>query len=203
MREYPSNSHRSKEQTQETEASREKKVEKVVTGKVKTKKNDVRRFTDVFISEDATNVKSYIFMDVIVPAIKKAILDIASDGVSMILYGDTRASKKNSGGVNKIAYRKYYDEPVSGNRSSTGARTRFDYDDIEFEARGEAEAVRTEMLDIIERYGFVTVADMYELAGLTAPFTAHKYGWSSLRSAETVRTRDGFILKMPKASPID
>lgn len=68
------NSHRSKEE----QASLEKKrVEKVVHGKVKTKKkSEMSKFKDVFISEDAANVKSYVFMDVLVPAIKKAIGDI-------------------------------------------------------------------------------------------------------------------------------
>ena len=87
MEKYESNSHRSKE-LQREEAQSEKRVQKVVTGNVKTRKNEVRKFTDIFISEDAANVKSYIFMDVLVPAIKKAISDIVTDGVDMILYGE-------------------------------------------------------------------------------------------------------------------
>lgn len=49
----------------------------------------------------------------------------------------------------------------------------------------------------------VTVADMYDLAGLTAPFTAQRYGWFNIRTAEVIRGRDGYYLKMPKAMPID
>ena len=75
MAEYPANSHRSKELATEGR-SEERKVQKVVSGKVTTKKNEVRKLTDIFISEDARNVKSYIFMDVLVPAIKKAISDL-------------------------------------------------------------------------------------------------------------------------------
>ena len=83
MAEYPANSHRSKELATESH-SEERKVQKVVSGKVTTKKNEVRKLTDIFISEDARNVKSYIFMDVLVPAIKKAISDIVTDGIDMI-----------------------------------------------------------------------------------------------------------------------
>ena len=73
-----------------------------------------------------------------------------------------------------------------------------------FETRGEAEMVREQMLDIIERYGFVTVADVYDMADLTAPYTSNKYGWTNIRNAETMRLRDGgFVLKLPKAMPID
>ena len=59
------------------------------------------------------------------------------------------------------------------------------------------------MVDLIDTYGFVTVADMYDMAGLQAPYTSNKYGWTNIRTAETVRGRDGYMLKLPKAMPID
>lgn len=202
MTEYQPNSHRSKELAA-TESEREKKVEKVVNGTVKTRDNKGRKFADIFISEDAANVKSYIFMDVLVPAIKKAISDIVTDGIDMILYGGTGRSER-SNRTNKVSYRSYYDDKRSDRRDGTYAsRSRFDYDDIIFETRVEAEEVRRQMLDVIARYGFVTVADMYDMAGLTPPYTANSYGWVNIRTAEPVRVRDGYILRLPKASPID
>lgn len=202
MKEYQPNSHRSKE-LQATELPTERKVEKVVNGKAKTRENKNRRFADIFISEDAANVKSYIFMDVLVPAIKKAVSDIVTDGIDMILYGGTggsdgRSRRKSS---DKISYRSYYDSRRDGHQD--GPRSRFEYDDIVFETRGEAEAVRREMLEVIDRYGFVTVADMYDMADLTAPYTSNNYGWVNIRNAEPVRVKGGYVLKLPKASPIE
>lgn len=70
MEEYKPNSHKSKEEQQT--APPEKKVEKVVSGSVKSrKKSEIQKFADVFIQEDAQKVKSYILMDVLVPAVKK------------------------------------------------------------------------------------------------------------------------------------
>ena len=202
MAEYPANSHRSKELATEGR-SEERKVQKVVSGKVTTKKNEVRKLTDIFISEDARNVKSYIFMDVLVPAIKKAISDIVTDGIDMILYGGSDSGRKTKPS-NSVSYRNYYESPRSSMSSrNEPQRSRFDYDDIVFESRGEAELVREQMVDMIERYGFVTVADMYDMADLTSPYTSNKYGWTNIRSAEAVRVRDGYILKLPKAMPID
>lgn len=202
MAEYPANSHRSKELATEGR-SEERKVQKVVSGKVTTKKNEVRKLTDIFISEDARNVKSYIFMDVLVPAIKKAISDIVTDGIDMILYGGSGSGRKTKPS-NSVSYRNYYESPRSSMSSrNEPQRSRFDYDDIVFESRGEAELVREQMVDMIERYGFVTVADMYDMADLTSPYTSNKYGWTNIRSAEAVRVRDGYILKLPKAMPID
>lgn len=201
MQEYQPNSHKSKEEAAEV-ASREKKVQKVVSGKVKTKKNDGRKLMNMFVSEDAANVKSYVVMDVLIPAIKKAISDIVTDGIDMILYGETKSGKNKSS--TKISYRSYYDNKGSDRRDdSYGSRSRFDYDDLIFGSRGEAEAVREQMVDLIERYGFVTVADMYDMADLPAPYTSNKYGWTNIRTAETVRVRDGYVLKLPKAMPID
>lgn len=203
MREYQSNSHKSKEETTETElATREKKVQKVVSGKVKTKSNEGRKLASMFISEDATNVKSYILMDVLVPTIKKTLFDIVTDSLDMILNGGTGSRKHKSG--NKISYRSYYDDKRDDRREgSYRARGRFDYDDLIFDSRGECEAVREQMVDVIETYGFVTVADMYDMADLPAPYTSSKYGWTNIRTAETVRVRDGYVLKLPKAMPID
>lgn len=70
MDEYKSNSHKSKEEQKET--APEKRVEKVVSGTVKPKKKgEMQKFADVFISEDVNNVKSYILLEVLVPAIKR------------------------------------------------------------------------------------------------------------------------------------
>lgn len=202
MEKYEGNSHRMKE-LQRAEAQEEKRVHKVVTGNVKTRENKGRKITDIFISEDAANVKSYIFMDVLVPAIKKAISDIVTDGIDMILYGGSGGRKKTSSG-NKVSYRKYYDDRRDDRReTSYRDRNRFDYDDIEFETRGEAEAVRNEMEDCIERYGMVSVADMYDMAGLAAPYTSSKYGWTSIRTAEIKRTRGGYVIELPRAIAFD
>lgn len=202
MREYQPNSHKSKEEVAATETNKERKVRKVVSGNVKTKKNDKRKLANIFISDEAANVKSYVFMDVLVPAIKKAISDIVTDGIDMILYGESRDRKRKSS--DKVSYRNYYDDR-RGDRRDSGYRSgsRFDYDDLVFDTRGEAEAVREEMLDVIDRYGFVTVADMYDMADLSAPYTSSKYGWTNIRTAEVVRVRNGYILKLPKAMPID
>lgn len=203
MTEYQPNSHRSRE-SQTTDAPAERRVEKVVKGKVQTRENKGRKLTDIFISEDVSNVKSYIFMDVLVPAIKKAISDIVTDGIDMVLYGGTGRSKKSSSG-SKVSYRSYYDDrPDRRESSSYSNRTRFDYDDILFDSRVEAEKVYREMQEVIERYGYCSVADMYDMAGFTPPFTANKFGWTSVRNAEIVRVRGGdYVIKLPKITPFD
>lgn len=202
MKEYQPNSHKSKVEGTTTEVvTKDKKIQKVVNGKVKTKKNEGRKLANMFISEDATNVKSYIIFDVLVPTIKKTLFDVVTDSLDMILNGGTGSKKHKS--RNKISYRSYYDDKKDDRNSDYRAMGRFDYDDLIFDSRGECEAVREQMVDVIDTYGFVTVADMYDMADLPAPYTSSKYGWTNIRTAETVRVRDGYVLKLPKAMPID
>ena len=59
------------------------------------------------------------------------------------------------------------------------------------------------MDELIETYGIVSVADLYDLVGKSCNYTDNKYGWTNIRNAEPVRVRDGYLLKMPKAGPID
>lgn len=203
MSDYKPNSNRFKEE-QKQAAAEEKRVSKIVRGNVKTKKkSELTKFADVFIAEDVSNVKSYLFMDVLVPAAKKMIRDIVVEGVEMML-GTTSRGSKSAGGT-KVSYAKYYDRDRDDRRSydAPKARTRFDYDDIVFESRGEAEAVLDEMSNVIEAYGYVRVADLYDMAGLTQPYTSNKFGWTSIANSEVVRINGGYIIKLPRALAID
>lgn len=78
-----------------------------------------------------------------------------------------------------------------------------DLQDLIFETRGEAEEVLTNLLDIIADYQVVSVADLYDLVGITAPFTANRYGWTELGSANVSRIREGYIINLPKPKAID
>ena len=74
MEEYKSNSHKSRERAKAELP--EKKVEKIVSGSVKTKKKSgINKLAGIFVPEDVDNVKSYIFEDIVVPAVKDIILD--------------------------------------------------------------------------------------------------------------------------------
>lgn len=197
--EYTPNSHKYKA---EQAAREDKKIEKVVKGTAKVKKkNELHKVADIFISEDIKNVKSFVLMDVLVPAIKKAISDIVTNGIDMILYGGN--GKSRSSNASKISYRDYYGRRDDHRQSSEPrTRTGYNYDDIILDTRGEAEDVISRMDELIETYGEVSVADLYDLVGITGNYTDNKYGWTNIRNAEPVRVRDGYMLKLPKAAPL-
>ena len=198
----PDNSHKSRNEKKELPDG--KRAEKVVHGKVKTKKNDVRKLTDIFIAEDAANVKNYILMDVIVPSVKKAIYDLIVGALDMSLYGAHGGGGGRRPIADKVSYTDYNSVSRRDERSYNRTQTAsgYSYDDIILDSRGEAEAVLSRMDEVMEEYGQVRVADLYDLVGVTGNYTDNNYGWTNIRNAEVVRVRDGYKIKMPRALPI-
>ena len=202
MTDYKPNSHKSKVESTEV-ATSEKKVEKVISGTAKVKKKNAgRKFADVFISEDAANVKSYVLMDVVVPAIKDVLANVVKDSIDMILFGGTgRDRRRSSSNSSYVSYNRFSDRRDDRRYDSrTSIASRYDFGDITIDSKGEAEEVLERMDELLDAYGMVTVADLYDLVGISCEYTDNKYGWTNLRNARTVRTRDGYMLDLPRVT---
>lgn len=199
--EYKSNSHRSKEQGREPMET--KKIEKVVTGAVRQrKKSGLSKAGNIFMPGDVDSVKSYILMDVLVPSIKRAISDIVCNGINMLLGEPTRGKGGNGIGA-KVSYRQYYRDPDERrDYARPRAQAQYSYDDIIFDNRGDAEEVLYRMEELLERFDVVSVADLFDMAGISCNYTDNKYGWTDLHSAHVERVRDGYIINLPRATSL-
>lgn len=203
-----SNKFLTKDKPTEEENLGKKKVDKVVSGSVKTKKkSSISKFADTFIEEDKDTVVGYLLSEVLIPSFKKMVSDTIKTGIDKMLYGDAEVSRSNSP-ASKISYSKYYNDKSSYSRSSSTApvanrRDTYEYNNIVLETRGDAEAVLMGMDDIIAKYEIVSVADLYDLVGIAGSYTDYKYGWTDIRSARIERVRDGYVIRMPKALPLD
>lgn len=199
MENYKPNSRTSKKK----EEVKKEKVEKIVKGAVKSKKKN--SLLSLFVSDEVVDIKSYIVYDILIPTVKKAVSEIVTNGIDMMLYGEIDKSRKSSTS-SRVSYRSYYDRN-DRERQTDRARARtgggYKYDDVILETRGEAEDVLNRMDELIEIYGMASVADLYDLVGISGQYTDNKYGWTDLRSAISVRVRDGYLLKMPRAIPLN
>lgn len=191
---YKGNSNRSKE-----EQALPKRTEPVVGGAVhRREKTGLSKVAGIFLPGDVDSVKSYILSDVLVPTIKRAILDVICNGASMLM-GE---KPKNSAGPGaKVSYRQYYRDDQ---RDYAKPRTQqqHSYDDIIFENRGDAEAVLERMEELVDRFGTVSVADLFDLAGMSCQYTDNKYGWTNLNGVQVIRVRDGYQIDLPRASSL-
>lgn len=193
-----------KSQKENTEVVPEKKVEKVISGTAKTKKKTgITKLADIFIEDDVNSVKSYIVGDVVIPTIKKTIYDVITGSLDMFFFGGTGGGKARST-ADKVSYRNYTSySSKRDTRPTTRSVRGYDYDEVVLDSRGEAEEVLARMDELVATYGLVSVADFYDLVGITCQYTDNKYGWTNIRNAQVMRVRDGYMIKMPKAMPLD
>ena len=69
--------------------------------------------------------------------------------------------------------------------------------------RAEAEEVIDRLFELVSIYESATVADLYELVGLSSTHTDHKWGWTDLMGAGVSRIRGGYLLDLPDPEPLD
>ena len=179
---------------------------KVIQGTARTKqKSELQKAAGSFVSSDIRSVGSYALTDIIIPALKNTIVNVFKDGIEMLFFGEARRSSSSD----RRAPGAYYDysSRFSDRRDEPRREERRDYDygDIIFDRPEQAEQVVDAMGDCIERYGFVTVMDLFEFAGLTPPaYTKTRYGWDSIRHAEIRRDRNGgYYIDLPRPRPRD
>lgn len=180
---YQANSHKSKS---------EQKLAPVAKGKIKEAPTQ-RRFLNALFAEDVQDIKSYILWDMILPAVR--------DGFRTVLIGTVEAifgRGKSKNGYSNASY-------VSYNQVTTGRETRASvtqswdrYNNLIFANRGEAEEVLETMRDLLDRYGLVRVADLFDLAGIQGEYTDNRYGWTNLSRARVDHDIDGWRLALPR-----
>lgn len=204
MEEFPNNSRRP------TRPARDepKRVERVITGEVQRRKVPLgRRFLQNVIGDDVHSVWGFIAGDILIPGIRDVIADGLIGGVERAILRDNapRGRSRSRGG--HVAYntmssrRSNRDEPRR--EMSRRGRANHSFDEIILDTRVEAQEVIDRLDDMAQRYDNVTVADLYEMVGISGNYVDKKWGWTDLRDAYVSRTRNGYLLNLPRAEPID
>lgn len=195
---YPGNSNSSRASAKK-EVKEEKKVTPVAEG-VQRKKSLGKRIFENFAGDDLHSVANYVLFEVFLPAAKNMVSEAASQGVERLLFGDSRPSSRSSTRTNYTSYnRMSKPEPRDISRRD---RASHNFDEVTLPTRGEAEEVLDQLIVLIDKYDEASVSDLYELVSITPNFTDDKWGWKDLRRSRVVRTRDGFVLDLPKPDPL-
>lgn len=199
---FPSNSFNKKEK---------RVVEKIeIEGKVKHRKKSLgKKAQEALFDEDAKSVGSYILEDVVLPAIKSLIADTITNGINAMLYGEGRPANNRVSrdrGRSYVSYNSYYEDrrDRGGRRQlDRGRRARHDFDEVIFDRRSDAEKVLSRLIDVIEEYDQVSVADFYDFVDLDSNYTDRNWGWDNLRDAYVERVRNGYIIVFPRTVVLD
>lgn len=191
MEEYKNNSLKA-----QTEPKKEKpKMTSIVKGNVEKKETLGRKVLSTFIHEDKESVLEYAIMDVVVPKLKEAALDVVNGALSMLFYGEARNGRVNYDKV-RTSSASYRTQQRTDYR---GESNRSDSDGIILESRADAIAVLNQLRDLITDYDRATVADYYDLVGMSSKFTDNNFGWTNLDSAYISNVRGGYTIILPKA----
>lgn len=210
MEEFPGN-RQQRPGRRDDKPPTQKKVDRIVQGEVVRRKKPLgRRLAETFVGGDARGVWGYVTFEVLIPAAKDAIADGFQQGVERMLFPDSnprsRRGRRPGSGGSYVSYDRYSrrdsrDEPRSVSRR---ARANHDFDEIILATRVEAEEVVEQLFEIVSKYDVVSVADLYNLVGVTGNFTDEKWGWTDIRGAGVTRLRNGeYLLDLPRPEPID
>lgn len=199
----PGNSNKAKA---EEAAKSDKKVERVTSGEVIARKKPLgRKIAETFAGDDAQSVGQYILFDVVIPAAKSMLSDAVSQGIERLLFGAgaPRSVPGRSGG-RYTPYNKVSKDKSDGSRQlSQRARANHNFDEVVLESRPEATMVIEQLTALVDDYDVATVADLYELVGITGDFTDNKWGWFDLRGTTIRRVKEGYLIELPRVQPID
>ena len=183
--------------SKEEKKPEEKRVERVTSGTVKKKEStDIQKFVRGFLPDDSTSVKDYIITES--PGlIKKFFRELLLGTINTFLPDTTR----KSGGSSRVATVSYNNFSNPGQSRARMSNAVYDYDQLVFESYSEAQDVLDMMYDCLERYKFVRVMDLYDLAGVPTAHTDGNYGWYDLRGSKIISVREGWTIDLPRAVP--
>lgn len=202
MADYTQNSKPKTEATKDTKPSIEKRVDKITTGAIKTKKkSEIRKFADVFLEEDIQAIKHHVKYEIVIPNVKRILYNIG-EGILSAALGGSRDRTRTT--VDKVSYNQYYGGSRDDRRRDDfQPKPTFDYDTIRFVSRGDAEDVLDRLDELIEHYGMARVGDIYDMIGKSCNYTAYNYGWTNLRDARVVRYGGEYSLDLPRIIPLN
>lgn len=180
----------------------EKRVRKVATG-TRKEAGIWKKFANVIFADSLEDAGKTIFYDLVVPTVKKMLL---SSFETMLYGGYSNRSYRDDRSRVYTDYRNQYDGRPSQrdrDRYSYNTRDMYDVGTVTVPTRGEAELVIDQLVEIINQYGAARVADLCEAIDIPSSPTDNNYGWKDLRNAHISPGPDGFVIRLPRAIPLN
>ena len=191
-------------------------------------KSMAAKFKETFIKEDLSDVGDYILWEIIIPSIGRIINDAICGASNRIFLGGGAVPSNlyKEGGITRVARTDYtarsrsqtraVREISSGSQVVPASTNRNDFHLNEWGpvSDGLLHAILSKALDVIDAYGVINVEEFYDIArephevngqiqqlefDFKVPYTAQKWGWNNLNTAEIIPVGGGkSVLKLPK-----
>lgn len=203
---YQGNAKKERAKIERVEKKTEKNIKKVVTGEVIQKPKGVgRKFKDIFLGGDARQAARYVTADVLLPALRNLIVDMVTKGAERLIYGELQYRRRPtinySSRYQGVQYNRPFDPRDPRERSYIVSdrvrQNRHEINDVILATKEEADLVVERLIDIIDKYEIVSLADLYDLLGLQTSHIDNKWGWTVLGNVPIRQIRQGYLLELP------
>lgn len=177
------------------------KLQPVISGTVTTrKKTGLQNIGSiVYDNLQKNNVKKHIIDDIILPTI----LDIVNTGLAGAFgLEPTRTRRTLDSVVSTVRSSEYWN--ASNSKGSTVVvRTAYDFDNPVYSTLSDAQTVLENLIACADHYGQISVSDIMELSAKVPSSTDYKYGWKNLNNVDIVHVTEGYMIRMPRPTPLD
>lgn len=185
------------------------------------KKPTSRKLADIFISDQADTVGSFIVEEVIIPGVKDALLDILHGSIDRIFggtaYGGYNSKRRRDTYDDDASWRKYHDR--SRGRSTYG----YDDDDYDYKPRrrrsneetvfslntndrSKIHRVMERLTDIMRDQRYLSIYDVKTTIGFDAREidpSDDDWGWDDIRDLRHYKDYKGkYIIELPRPDDI-
>jgi hypothetical protein len=216
--EFPPNDHASRRKAQpggEAAVKEKAEVRQIARSKVTRRKKPLhRKFIEAFRPEDGSGFVEYTLLEVLVPGIKDAVADAATNTIEAALGVDRPRShrRRHGGGGGYTSYNRMSSGRPRGRRD----RDRDDRDDDRRSRRSarrddefivgsrvEAEEILETMIEVIGKYDVVTKRELLSMLGEPHTFADEDWGWTDLRGSRIHRVGRDYLLDLPRIEELD
>lgn len=164
-----------------------------------------RRKPDPSLLESTIGVAmSYIWDDVIVPQMRDMLFETVTEGAQHMIYRESMGRPAPRKVRGRRGARTDYNASSRQPRRAIRKKSKHNFTEEVFDTRQEAQDALDNLQAALEEYGVVTVADVYDVLGITSSdFSDNNWGWYDLKGARVGRGTFGFNINLPDPLPLD
>lgn len=203
-----SNADKGKKEDKTNPDNPSKDIQKVVTGDVVVKKKSVgTKFKSIFFGGDFKQTMGYLAGDVLLPALRTLIVETITKGAERAVYGEVL---KRPTSMSSYRPTTNYRGITSGIRPDPRANIfmpdqaprralsmRREMNEVIVSSKADAESIIERMIDIIDQFTSVSLADLHTMLGLPTSPIDNKWGWTYIKDATVQQVPEGFLIKFP------
>lgn len=177
----------------------ENNVVESTSGAKKVKPSTLKRIRTYLFDVDSDDIFSYMRTYVIKPKLLRFMDEAFTEMIHYIFSNGTHSSSSSK--TSKFSFVDYTKSSIVD--SAIVSNADYIYDDVEFDTYVKADEVLEMLRAYLNTYKSVSVARFYEFSKQPYHYTDRDWGWKDLSKAKVITHHDKYVIKLPKAIPLE